>query len=59
MVVVTPWTIRNIRVQHAFVLISTNGGSNLHQGNNPCVADYLARGWDAQWVDCLDSHPPG
>ena len=48
--VIAPWTIRNTRVQGHFVLISTNGGSNLHQGNNPCVADYLGRGWDAQWV---------
>ncbi|NLF75272.1 MAG: glycosyltransferase family 39 protein, partial [Chloroflexi bacterium] len=43
--VLAPWMIRNIRLHDAFVLISTNGGSNLHQGNNPCVADYLARGW--------------
>jgi 4-amino-4-deoxy-L-arabinose transferase-like glycosyltransferase len=55
----TPWTIRNVRLHDAFVLISTNGGSNLHQGNNPCVADYLARGWDAQWVDCLAAQPEG
>jgi hypothetical protein len=41
------------------VLISTNGGSNLYQGNNPCVADYLARGWDAQWVNCLEKTPAG
>ncbi|HML23676.1 MAG TPA: glycosyltransferase family 39 protein [Aggregatilinea sp.] len=57
--VIAPWTVRNIRLQHAFVLISTNDGSNLHQGNNPCVADYLARGWDAQWVNCLGEQPEG
>ncbi len=57
--VITPWTIRNFHVHHEFVLISTNGGSNLHQGNNPCVADYLARGWDAQWVNCLGKPPAG
>ncbi len=57
--VITPWTIRNFRVHHEFVLVSTNGGSNLHQGNNPCVADYLARGWDAQWVNCLGKPPVG
>jgi 4-amino-4-deoxy-L-arabinose transferase-like glycosyltransferase len=56
-VVIAPWTIRNIRLHDTFVLISTNGGSNLHQGNNACVADYLARGWDAQWVNCLGKTP--
>jgi hypothetical protein len=40
-------------------LISTNDGSNLYQGNNPCVADYLLAGWDAQWVNCLTPMPPG
>jgi 4-amino-4-deoxy-L-arabinose transferase-like glycosyltransferase len=58
LIVLAPWTIRNYRVHDAFVFISTNGGSNLHQGNNPCVADYLARGWDAQWVNCLEKPPP-
>ena len=57
--VIAPWMVRNIRLHDAFVLISTNGGSNLHQGNNPCVADYLARGWDAQWVNCIDAPPDG
>jgi hypothetical protein len=54
-----PWVIRNSRLHGELVLISTNGGSNLHQGNNPCVADYLRRGWDAQWVDCLATPPAG
>ncbi len=57
--VIAPWVARNIRLHDAFVLVSTNGGSNLHQGNNPCVADYLARGWDAQWVNCLEPAPAG
>lgn len=57
--VISPWIIRNIRLHDAFVLISTNDGSNLHQGNNSCVADYLARGWDAQWVNCLEVPPAG
>jgi len=57
--VLAPWTVRNFRLHDAFVLVSTNAGSNLHQGNNPCVADYLARGWDAQWVNCLAPAPPG
>ena len=57
--VLAPWVIRNVRLHDAFVLISTNGGSNLHQGNNSCVADYLARGWDAQWVNCIEAPPDG
>jgi 4-amino-4-deoxy-L-arabinose transferase-like glycosyltransferase len=54
-----PWMIRNTQVHGAFVLLSTNDGSNLHQGNNPCVADFLANGWDAQWVNCLGTMPDG
>ncbi len=57
LIVLAPWTLRNYQVHDTFVLVSTNGGSNLHQGNNPCVADYLARGWDAQWVNCLERPP--
>ena len=59
-VVVTPWTVRNTRLQGEFVFLSTNGGSNLHQGNNPCAADYLARGWDVQWIraNCMGAPPP-
>jgi 4-amino-4-deoxy-L-arabinose transferase-like glycosyltransferase len=57
--VLAPWALRNTRLHDTFVLVSTNGGSNLHQGNNACVADYLARGWDAQWVDCLGKVPNG
>lgn len=59
LIVLAPWAVRNTRLHGEFVLVSTNGGSNLHQGNNPCVADYLARGWDAQWVNCLAPTPPG
>jgi 4-amino-4-deoxy-L-arabinose transferase-like glycosyltransferase len=57
--VLAPWIVRNIRLHGAFTLVSTNDGSNLHQGNNVCVADYLWRGWDAQWVNCLPPTPPG
>ncbi|MCD4686391.1 MAG: glycosyltransferase family 39 protein, partial [Anaerolineae bacterium] len=56
-VVIAPWVIRNSRLHGELVLLSTNGGSNLHQGNNACVDDYLARGWDAQWVNCIDLAP--
>jgi 4-amino-4-deoxy-L-arabinose transferase-like glycosyltransferase len=57
--VVMPWVIRNTQVQGTLTLISTNDGSNLYQGNNPCVADYLLNGWDAQWVQCLEPIPDG
>jgi 4-amino-4-deoxy-L-arabinose transferase-like glycosyltransferase len=33
--VILPWSIRNYRVFDTFVLISTNGGTNLWMGNNP------------------------
>ncbi len=56
--VIAPWAVRNTRLHGELVLISTNAGSNLHQGNNACVADYLARGWDAQWVNCIELAPP-
>lgn len=32
---IAPWSVRNYRVFGRFVLISTNGGENLWQGNNP------------------------
>jgi 4-amino-4-deoxy-L-arabinose transferase-like glycosyltransferase len=56
---ILPWVVRNATLHGTLVLISTNDGSNLHQGNNPCVADFLLNGWDAQWVDCLPPTPPG
>jgi 4-amino-4-deoxy-L-arabinose transferase-like glycosyltransferase len=56
-IVIAPWVIRNTRLHGELVLISTNAGSNLSQGNNTCVADYLARGWDAQWVNCIQGAP--
>ncbi|MCL4238838.1 MAG: glycosyltransferase family 39 protein [Anaerolineae bacterium] len=58
LLVIAPWVVRNTRLHGELVLISTNSGSNLHQGNNACVADYLARGWDAQWVNCIELAPP-
>ncbi|MBN2469101.1 MAG: glycosyltransferase family 39 protein [Anaerolineae bacterium] len=48
--VIAPWIARNMRLHGALVLTSTNDGSNLHQGNNPLAADYLAQGWDVQWL---------
>jgi 4-amino-4-deoxy-L-arabinose transferase-like glycosyltransferase len=59
LVVVTPWIARNTQLHGRPAFISTNDGSNLYQGNNPCVVDYLQHGWDAQWVDCLTTPPSG
>jgi 4-amino-4-deoxy-L-arabinose transferase-like glycosyltransferase len=58
-IVIGPWVIRNSVLDRQLVFISTNGGSNLYQGNNPCVVDYLSHGWDAQWADCLAAPPAG
>lgn len=33
-IVLGPWTLRNYRVFHAVVLVSTNGGSNFYRANN-------------------------
>ena len=33
--VISPWTIRNYRVFHQWVPLTTNGGPNLWYGNNP------------------------
>lgn len=41
--VVAPWTIRNERQMHAFVLVSTNGGMALYTGAN----DYATGDWFA------------
>lgn len=59
LVVIAPWVARNVSVQGQWVFISTNGGSNFHQGNNACVVEYLNHHWDAQWVDCLEKQPEG
>src|SRR5205823_2498456 len=38
LLVIAPWTIRNARVHHRFVLIATNGGSTCYGANNDVVA---------------------
>ena len=35
LIVVLPWTARNQRVLHTFVLVSTNGGDVFYRANNP------------------------
>ncbi len=43
--VVLPWTLRNLRVLGAPVLVSTNGGDNLYRANNPlATGGYTSRG---------------
>lgn len=40
---VTPWTLRNQRQMHAFVLVSTNGGEALYTGaNEQATGDWFA-----------------
>ena len=34
-VIVSPWTYRNYQVFDTFLLVSSNGGSNLYRANNP------------------------
>jgi len=42
---VAPWTIRNYRVLHAFVPVSTNGGDVFYRANNPlATGSWTARG---------------
>lgn len=48
--IMSPWVVRNTRLHGTLVLTSTNDGSNLHQGNNALAAEYLAQGWDVQWL---------
>lgn len=43
LVPIVPVTIRNYRVAHDFVLISSNGAINLYIGNNPRSDGYTAR----------------
>ncbi|QPF73700.1 hypothetical protein G8A07_12725 [Roseateles sp. DAIF2] len=43
--VVLPWTLRNLQVLGAPVLVSTNGGGNLYRANNPLAnGGYTPRG---------------
>ncbi len=57
--VLLPWAVRNTALHGELVLTSTNFGGNLHQGNSPCAADYLAHGWDVQWAGCYPPMPEG
>jgi len=40
-VVISPWSIRNYRVFHQWVPLTTNGGANLWYGNNPLATGAL------------------
>lgn len=48
LLVVMPWTLRNVRELGAPVLVATNGGSTFYGGNNDVVAR-LGRAWGG-WV---------
>jgi glycosyltransferase involved in cell wall biosynthesis len=48
--VVGPWAVRNTRVFGTPVGVTTNGGSNFWQGNNPQTLSYLRAGYDPQWT---------
>jgi 4-amino-4-deoxy-L-arabinose transferase-like glycosyltransferase len=54
-----PWVVRNTRVNGELVFLSTNGGGNLHSGNNSCAAEYMSSGWDVQWATCVGAAPAG
>lgn len=51
--VIAPWTLRNYRVLHAWVLVSTNGGYNFYRANNPfATGSYVQQGeWGDEGVD--------
>jgi hypothetical protein len=38
--ILAPWSVRNTRAFGQFVLVSTNGGSNLWMGNNPTTTGF-------------------
>ncbi len=43
--VIGPWTLRNHRVFHEWILVSTNGGDVFYRANNPlATGGYLSRG---------------
>jgi 4-amino-4-deoxy-L-arabinose transferase-like glycosyltransferase len=52
-IVIFPWTMRNHRVLNAWVLISSNGGSNFYRANNPlATGGFVEQG--ARDLDAFD-----
>jgi hypothetical protein len=47
---VVPWTVRNYRVLHALIPVSTNGGSIFYRANNP----WASGGWTPRGERDLD-----
>ena len=52
-----PWTIRNSYAHGRFVLLSTQGGSELYKGNNPDATGILAIDHH-HFDDVLSDHYP-
>jgi 4-amino-4-deoxy-L-arabinose transferase-like glycosyltransferase len=56
-----PWIVRNTALNGELTFISTNDGTNLAQGNNPCSIEFLINAWDVQWTQdnprCMGKPP--
>ena len=62
MLVIMPWTIRNLYVESAFIPIDSKGMVNVYMGNNPLTLQYMEQGisLDTIWGDDrLPKEPPG
>lgn len=64
LIVITPWAVRNTRLQHTTTIVDTMGGMNLRMGNYEFTPE--DRMWDAvaltgeqSWVVGLDAAYPG
>lgn len=66
MLVITPWTLRNLQLFGRLIPVSLQGGIALYEGNNPFTGTALdklengARGWydDPRWGKELSGLPP-
>ena len=62
--VVTPWAVRNTRLQGVPVIIDTMGGLNLHMGNyeftpHDRIWDAISQRGAQSWIIGIPSHPSG
>jgi 4-amino-4-deoxy-L-arabinose transferase-like glycosyltransferase len=63
-VVLTPWAVRNTRLQKVPVVVDTMGGMNLRMGNyehtpNDRIWDAVSMTGDRSWIVGLPTPPPG